>query len=61
MLTAEIFPEPTVFSFCVTSAKLVGKEKEKASSENQWARVSGNPDVAFLYTTGSKNNRSFGK
>lgn len=59
MLTADFFPEPTVFFFCVTSAKWVCKEEEKASNENQWARVSGNPDVAFLYTTGS--NISFGK
>lgn len=61
ILTAKIFPEHTVFFFCVTSAKWICKEEEKASNENQWTRLSGNPDAAFLYTTGSNSNTSFGK
>lgn len=59
ILTAKVFPEPTVFFFCVTSAKWICKEEEEASNENQWTHLSGSPDTAFLYTTSS--NTSFGK
>lgn len=59
ILTVEVFPAPTVFFFCVTSAKWVCEEEEEASNADQWICVSGNPGIAFLYTTGNNSNKSF--